>query len=345
MKMGIVFSGVPFATGEVAEFARLAERAGFHSAWFAEDYFLRDAITMMCTAAVKTKRIVLGTGIISPFTRDPVLIAETLATIDEVSNGRAVLGIGTGVTSLVDRMGKKVEKPATAIEESCYIIRELLRGKELNFVGSVFKATSVRLGTNPYSDIQGKFKPKRKRIPIYLAAKRPRMLQLAGRIGDGLLLGAGCPPAYIRTIVRDNIRLGAEAANRDWRKMDVAEYILTSLGGREDERIIKSFLTFELAYSNPEYLKAANVDSSEASKIRTTLEGKGLRAALKLVTHDALDTLSAFGKPEKLREKIQEHVESGIKHPVICPVTVRADGVRKIIKTTSGFLNEMTDNK
>ena len=343
MKTGIVFSGVPFTTGQVAEFVRLAERERFHSAWFAEDYFLRDAITMMCTAAVKTKRIALGTGVINPFTRDPVLIAETIATIDEVSNGRALLGLGTGVTSLVDRMGRKVEKPATAIEESCHIIRELLLGKELNFTGSVFKATSVRLGTNPYSDMQGTFAPKRKRIPIYLAAKRPRMLQLAGRIGDGLLLGAGCPPAYVRTIVRDNIKLGAEAANRDSAKIDVAEYILTSLGGRQDERIIKSFLTFEVAYSNPEYLKAARIDDVEAEKVRTTLESRGLHAALELVSHDTLDTLSAFGRPQKLREKLQEHIESGVKHPVICPVTVRPDGVKKIIKATSEFLHEMTD--
>jgi len=342
MKTGIGFSGVPFTTSEVAEFIRRAERRGFHSAWFAEDYFLRDAITMMCAAALRTKKIVLSTGIITPFTRDPVLIAETLATVDEISNGRAQLGIGTGVASLVDRMTGKVEKPLIAIEESCYIIRELLQGTELNFQGSVFTASSVKLGSNPYSEMQGRFKPKRRKIQIYLAAKRPRMLQLAGRIGDGVLLGAGGSPAYVRTVVRDNIKLGAQAANRDLSDADVAAYILMSLGGAQDEKILKSFLAFELAYSNPEYVKAANVDDSQARRIREALEGKGLKAAIKLVSDDALDTLSAFGKPDKLREKIQEHVESGVKHPVICPTTMRAENVKKMIDVTSGFMSEIT---
>jgi len=342
LRIGIGFSGVPFTTGQVVEFAKRAERFGFHSAWFAEDYFLRDAITMMSAAAVGTKRVLLGTGVITPFTRDPVLIAETLATIDEMSNGRALLGIGTGVASLVNRMTGKVEKPLAAIEESCHIIRELLRGTELNFQGSVFQANAVKLGTNPYSDMQGTFKPKRREIPIYLAAKRPRMLQLAGRIGDGLLLGAGIPPAYVRSIVRDNIKLGAQAVNRNPNQLDLAEYVLMSLGGAQDEKIIKSFLAFELAYSNPEYVKAANVDESQANRIRETLESRGVDDAIKLVDNDALNTLSAFGKAEKIREKIQERVESGTKHPVICPTTTKAESVKKMIDVTSKFWKEIS---
>jgi alkanesulfonate monooxygenase SsuD/methylene tetrahydromethanopterin reductase-like flavin-dependent oxidoreductase (luciferase family) len=157
-----------------------------------------------------------------------------------------------------------------------------------------------------------------------------------------VLLGAGGSPAYVRTVVRDNIKLGAQAAKRDWGDIDVAAYILMSPPGAKDEKILKSFLAFELAYSNPEYVKAANVDESQAGRIREALESKGLDEAVRFVSDDVVDALSACGEPEKLREKIQEHIESGVKHPVICPTTMKSESVKRMIDVTSGFLSEMT---
>ena len=197
MKMGIAFSGVPFAINTVAELVKRAENKGFSTAWFAEDYFLRDAITAMSFTAALTKRIKLGTGIINPYTRHPILIAETIATLSEAAGGRIFLSLGTGVGPLIEQMGIKFRKPLTTIREAVEIIRNALTGNPVTFEGEVFNIRDVRLGYNPYLSQLGEFKLKRGNIPIYIAAIGPKMLQLAGKIGDGVLLTAGCSPNYV----------------------------------------------------------------------------------------------------------------------------------------------------
>lgn len=318
---------------EITELVKFAEDKGMRSAWFAEDYYLRDAITMMASSAGETKNITLSTGVVNPYTRNPVLLAQTMATIDELSKGRVQLAIGTGVRHLMEQAGARFERPVSTIEESVKIIRRILAGDEVNFQGRSFKLKSVRLGTNPYFSQLGDFTPVRRNIPIYIAAKRPKMLQLAGREGDGVLLTAACSPSYVRKLAIPNISVGAAERPGKRGKIDVASYILTSFPGKEEERMLRTFIAAHLASSTPEQLRASDFDVADATKLREEIQKEGTPAAATSIRQETLENFCAYGTAAKVKERIQDYIDAGVTHPVILPVTKSASTVRAIISS------------
>jgi len=316
-RFGIGFTGAPLSVGGMIRYVNLAEKSGFESAWVAEDYFLRDAVSPLACFALATKRIKVAFGVINPYSRNPAVIAETIATIDELSRGRAILALGTGVPPLIEQMGIEFERPLSTIRESAHVIRELLTGKEVTFQGSAINLKNVTLGVNPYFLLLKRFKPIRSNIPIYIAAIGPKMLQLAGEIGDGVLLTAACSSQYVKYAV-ENIKVGAEKAGRDPAKIDVAAIILYSVSrnGRPNDAV-RGFLSYSLSYSNPEYLRMGGFDETEIEPIKEALEKKGMLEASKLVTDAMVDTHAAAGTPDRCREKLEEYKSAGVTLPII----------------------------
>src|SRR5579864_750731 len=100
-RMGIGFTGIPYSARQIANLATKAEEKGASSIWIAEDYYLRDAVSLLSCAAFTTSKIRLGAGILNPYTRNPVLLAQTIATLGELSKGRIDIAIGTGERSLI----------------------------------------------------------------------------------------------------------------------------------------------------------------------------------------------------------------------------------------------------
>jgi len=319
-RLGIGFTGVPYSVRQVADLAKEAEVSGFESVWIAEDYFLRDAVTMLTGVAFSTNSIKLGTGVVNPYTRNPVLIAQTLATLDEVSGGRAFLALGTGVGPLIEQTGVKFEKPLQRLRESVETVRALLSGEELTFEGKALRVDRVRLGENPYFELLGRFKPLRGKIPIYVAAIGPKMLEVAGEIADGVLLTAGCSPDYVMHAAK-HVRAGAERAGRDYGTVDVAAFILTSLSDGPRERLgLKGFIAYGLTYASGEYLASSRVSDMEVEPIRRAFLERGMKAGAELVTDSVLNKFSACGDISNCVSRIEQYVEAGVKLPVVLPV-------------------------
>lgn len=320
-RIGLAFSGVPLSVPQVVEYAKLAERKSYHSVWIAEDYFLRDAFCPLSSIASATRKIKLGSGVVNPYTRNPVLIAETIATLDEIAKGRSILALGTGVISLIQQMGIKVEKPLQMMRESVEVIRRLLSEEETTYQGSHLQVNKVKFGANPYFDLVGRFKPIRKRIPIYLAAMGPKMLQLAGEIGDGVLFSVGLPPRYVNYAI-ENITIGAKRANRNISDIDVCSYIACAplRKNKPAGRVIRGFAAFMISYASEEVLKMSNLDSSDALRIREVLENEGMAEASKHVSDEMIEATGAFGTPEKIIERVEEYAFHGAKMPVLVPL-------------------------
>lgn len=317
MRLGIGFTGSPFSVGEIVEYAKMSERAGIDSLWVAEDYFLRDAVSILSSVALSTEKIKLATGIISPYVRNPVLIALTTATLDEASKGRMILGLGTGAFSPMGKMGITFKKPLTFMRESVEVIRRLLEGEEVNFQGEFLTVKGVKLGRSPYFTLLRPFRPVRRRIPIYLAAKGPKMLQLAGEIGDGVLLTAGCSREYVKYAV-EKVKAGAEKAGRSLEEVDVASYILYSPYRFEDVNLaLKALITHIISRASPSDLKRDGINEDESRRLRETLEKEGVRESLRLLTEEMAEKYSVFGDVERCREKVLEYVESGVTLPIL----------------------------
>ena len=173
------------APSRCAALAGAAEEAGFRTVWFAENLFQRGVLPAASASAVATRRVAIGIGVFNPFNRHPSLMAMEIAALDELAGGRAILGIGVGVPPLIDRIAE-FGRPVAAMRDSVAIARGLLAGETVTHRGAVFSADAISLG----------FAPPRSGIPIHIAAMGPRMLRLAGEIGDGVLISNMCPPAF-----------------------------------------------------------------------------------------------------------------------------------------------------
>ncbi len=182
------------------ELAQAAEVNGFASVWFAENPLQRGVLPAASACALTTQRLRIGLGIVSVYSHHPTLIAMEFAALDELAEGRARLGIGSGIGRLVERIGF-AWRPLAAMRDAIAIVRGMLAGEEVSHRGQVFSVENAKLA----------FRPRSPQTPIYMAAMGDRSLQLCGRLADGLIVSNMCPPGYTERAVA--IVHGAAAAD------------------------------------------------------------------------------------------------------------------------------------
>src|SRR5215471_17093724 len=225
-RLGIAFSGGA-GPAEIVACVKLAEELGYESAWVAEGHG-GDQFAVLAACAHETKRIGLGTAITSVFVRTAPTIAMAAATVDDVSGGRFILGIGSSHKVQVEaEHGVAYTKPLTRTRETVAVVRTLLRDGRVDYRGETICIDGFDLW----------FAPRRKEIPIYLSSVFEKMTELAGEIGDGVIL------------TRSTLKTGAQV--RQWAAAGAAR------AGRDASRInITSLLPTVVAESRPDALAA-----------------------------------------------------------------------------------------
>jgi 5,10-methylenetetrahydromethanopterin reductase len=169
-----------------AELARAAEANGFASVWFAENPMERGVMAAVAACAVATSRIELGIGVWNPYLRHPAQIAMEIGALDELSAGRAALGLGSGLAAPIKRLGIDNTRPLAALRDTFAIVRGLLSGKTVTHEGSVFSVEDAKLS----------YTARRPDLPLLMAARGPRALALCGQVADGLMISNMCPPGF-----------------------------------------------------------------------------------------------------------------------------------------------------
>lgn len=198
-------AGFFWTTEPFSEFASLleeAEQLGYDTLWLANEKFFHDMYVMATVAAERSTRARIGTFIADPYTHHPALTAMAIGSLDEVSGGRAILCIGAGGTGFPP-MGIQRIKPALAIKEAILLIRELLAGKTVNFEGEIIRFRNGRLNFNPRAD-----------IPIIVASRGDRVLQVAGEVADGAMIATYAEPVGLRHAL-SMVEQGAQRAGRE----------------------------------------------------------------------------------------------------------------------------------
>src|SRR5512132_609645 len=137
-----------YAPARLADLAGLAESTGFDDFWLADERFFREVYACLTLCALRTRRIRLGPCVTDPYSRHPALTAMAIATLDEISGGRALLGIGAGISGFAE-LGVRRERPARAIREAITLIRRLLSGEEADLQGEVVRFNQGRLDFTP----------------------------------------------------------------------------------------------------------------------------------------------------------------------------------------------------
>jgi 5,10-methylenetetrahydromethanopterin reductase len=182
------------------DLAQAAEANGFASLWFAENPLQRGVLPAASACALLTRRLRIGLGIINVYSHHPTLIAMEFAALDELADGRARLGIGSGIGRLIERIGFAWQ-PLAATRDALHIVRRLLAGEEMTYRGQVFSVHQARLA----------FRARSPRTPIYMAAMGDRSLRLCGRLADGLIVSNMCPLGYTERAVTIAKAAAAEA--------------------------------------------------------------------------------------------------------------------------------------
>jgi 5,10-methylenetetrahydromethanopterin reductase len=185
------------------EVAQLGESVGFEQFWVADERFYRDAYALLAAVALGTKRITMGTCVTDPYTRHPALTTVSVATLDEMSDGRALFGLGTGISGFLE-LGLERPKPVAAMREAIELFRRLLTGELVDYAGKVISFQGGRLN----------FKPPRTDIPVYVATNGPQGQRMSGRIADGVIMEACAQPEEAAAFVK-MVRGAAKEAGRD----------------------------------------------------------------------------------------------------------------------------------
>jgi len=297
----------------VGQYAKLAEKSGYDSIWIAEDMGFRDAMIPLAYSAVLTKSIKLGTGILPISYRSPVLNAMTVATLDELSGGRLILGIGSGAPRFLAAQGISSNKQLDALREYIDITRHLLRGESVRYEGRFHNLTDVGLC----------FKLARNTIPIYLAARRERMLQLAGETADGVFVSDGfCSEDYIRW-AREKIDEGLKKAGRSRKDIDFSCAVLLSVADDRDEakeRVKPAVLkVLSRGYLDP-FLEMWGLTEADINPARKAWLRGNVSLACKKTPDCLIDGSAIYGTPGDCKKKMARFRASGVELPVIRPI-------------------------
>jgi len=220
-------------------------------------------------------------------------------------------------------MGIAFNHPLAAIAEAVAIIRGLLEGRTLDFTGKVFSTKKVKLGQNPYFDLVEanlKVTP----VPIWVAAIGPKMLELAGRISDGVLFTAGFSIYNVKQAM-PLVEQGAMNSGRSLGDLKVGTYLASSLG--EASKEVKGFLAFDVAYSRPENVIAVGIPEQKVMEIHDAVMKKGLLEATHLVSDDIVDQFAACGTKGEIQSKIEEFRKEGVTDPILLPMGTDAAGL------------------
>ncbi|HVF92499.1 MAG TPA: LLM class flavin-dependent oxidoreductase [Blastocatellia bacterium] len=294
---------------ELIECVRAAEACGYDSFWMPEAWE-REAFAVLTELATRTSRIGLGTGIVNVFSRSPALLAMSAATLDDISEGRFRLGLGTsGARVVEDFHGSPFNRPLTRLKETIQIVRLLLSGEPADFEGECFKLERFKLG----------FKPLRPDIPIYVAALSPNSLRQLGETADGWL-PTHWPRAHLSEGLRE-IVAGAARAGRDAGRIEAAPFVNVIVD--DDASRARNAARFPLAYyigGMGRYYHASLSRlgfSAEADRIREAWQAGRPRDAIKAVTDELIDQVAICGPLESCRAKLDEMYETGATLPLI----------------------------
>ena len=294
------------------ELSSQAEKNGFEAVWVPEGGG-RDSLTSLATIAMKTDAVKLGTGILPIFARTPTNTAMGAAGMAAVSDGRFLLGLGVGHAPTVEsRDGIPFNQPMTRMRETIQITKALLSGEEVNFTGKQFKITGASMGAAT---------PKTK-VPIYIAALGPQMLEMVGELADGVLMNWTAVD-YLGEAI-GHIKRGAEKAGRDPNEIDIAGYVRVAVGDNLTES--RDSLRRQVARyaSNPFYRNffAQTGFDKEMSAAAAALADGNLDKAADSITEEMQDQVAIVGTVEECRAALEKRRAAGLQLPVIAPFAV-----------------------
>ena len=285
---------------EVLQCTELVSKTKIDSIWIPETWGMEN-FSMLGAVANNTNTQKIGSSIINIYSRSPSTIAMGSATIDTLSNGRLILGLGTSSVPIVeDFHGEKFENPVQRMKEYVEIIRLSLMKKQINYSGKIFDLKNFTL----------LIEPKRQSIPIYLAAINQKMVNLCWEIADGVIF-------YLRPLDEMQKTISKMQSQK---KIDVACQIITCISKDSEEAIQRAKKTVAFYVSVGKIYRdflAKNGFKNETNNIFEEFKKSGFKSNHELVTDSMLNSLCISGSPEEAKIQLEKFRNAGIDLPII----------------------------
>ncbi len=302
---------------EMASFMHEAEGRGYEMGFFSETIeLMRDSVTSLAAIGCATEKLIMGSTQIVRL-RCPVVMAQSLASLDELTGGRMTLAPGACTRSHSRVYSLDHVDPPLALKEWVESIRLILTGEKISYDGQVVKLDNVGLGWEPI----------RKSIPLYIPATSTTGLRIAGQIGDGVVLNAICSPEYTRNAL-EIVRKAAEDAGRDFSKFEVAQIINCSV--EDDHKTALDAIRWEVAtkldpiqipfIARPKirvgepYIREEDIPMFESAHAEGGMEG-----LIKAIPDSYVEGMTASGTPDEVKARVQQFRDAGVKIPLLRP--------------------------
>lgn len=293
------------------ERVHLAESLGYDSTYVTH-VAGRDSLTVLAAYASHTDRIKLGTGVLPIYARTPVSTAQTAATIDEISSGRMVLGLGVSHKVTVENWyGQQINRPVAEMREYAEAIRAMFRGEDPPVVERAKWPTAFHfMGYDV-----------RPELPIYIAALSPNMLQLAGEIADGVLLWL-CDPPYVRDVVIPEVTRGRVRAGKSLAGFDIVAAVPSAVTADRRQTLdrVRGDLVTYLSLPFYRSMLQRSGFGEEISRFDAGMADGDVEAAKGAMSEAMLDSLGGFGSAEDVRGAIGRYLDAGATSPGVSPV-------------------------
>ena len=320
MRVGLCFDGF-YSIHEMIELARLADEAGMESIWMSDHLCFRDALTTSMALLASTKKIKIAPAPMSPYSRNPIISAMSIATMEEFAPGRVIASPGTGNAAALKEAGIESPRPLKTMREYVEILRRFLRGETVNFQGEVFRINGAKMGFFPSTPIK-----------MYLTAVRPRMLQLGGEIGDGVLLSGGCSPGYIARCVTE-IKTGAAKAGRSLADRDVAGFVTAAVSDDRREAIEANKMFLAYIFRNTHHAENIRLGGGSVDQegLAAAVGKRDWEAAKEFISDEVVLAHSVAGTPEECRDQLVAFIRGGLNLPVLLPMGTQ-EARKKVIQ-------------
>ena len=293
---------LPAPTGKVSDtiaMAQQAEALGYDDVWLADAGGL-DALTLVPMILEKTQKLRVGIAVVPAYTRTPGVLASTFSVINQAYPGRFVPGLGTSSHTIIENWhGLKLEKPLTRMRETMTLLRTMLAGEKTDFDGETLRSKGYRQGA-----VEG--------LPIYLAALRPKMVEAAAEMADGVILNLF--PRKVLPKILEHVAIGAERAGKDPAAVEiVCRHMMVVC---DDKKIGRDAFRANFAsyYSTPVYNKFLAWAGYEdaAREIREGWAAKDRERTAAALPDELVDEIGLIGDEAQCQQLIRDYADAGI---------------------------------
>lgn len=294
------------------EHIKTADENGYYACYAADETWHKDLWLLYAAAADKTKNVRFGPNLSSVYLREPTLICQALATLDELTGGRAEGVISCGNFGMLTQYGVdwKTIKPFSRVKEAHEVMRTFLDEGVITYDGQFHR----------YAGLFTFARPVQEHLPLYIGAMRgPKSMQLAGEVSDGVHSALGYNKAWYDYVV-ENVKIGAEKAGRNWEDLDIGAWCVITCGpdSEKAKTAARAIVTFYLSSQPDEQFEAHGIDPAETKAIVEVLGTGDLEKAYEMTTPAIAEKLSIAGTPDECVARIKEMESAGVNHMILC---------------------------